>query len=44
MSEAEDSSRGQLIIVRMMGRQTIFGGCSTRCMLYSVYAALSVYS
>jgi len=33
---------GQLVIVRMKGRQTILGGCCARCMLYSVYAVLSV--
>jgi len=28
--------------VRMKGRQTILGECCTRCMLYTVYAALGV--
>jgi len=34
--EAEATFRGQLVIMRMKGRQTILGGCCTRCMLYSV--------
>jgi len=41
--EAEASFRGQLVIMRMKGRQTIFE-CCTQCMLYSVYAVLSVNS
>jgi len=32
----------QGLIMRMKGRQTILGGCCTRCMLYAVYAVLSV--
>jgi len=36
MPEAEATFRGQLVIVKMKGRQTILGGCCTRCMLYSV--------
>ena len=32
----EASFRGQLVIVRMKGRQTILGGCCTWCMLYTV--------
>jgi len=40
--EAEATFRGQLVIKRMKGRQTILGECCTHCMLYSVYAALSV--
>jgi len=35
--EAEATLRGQLLIMRMKGRQAIVG---TRCMLYSVYAIL----
>ena len=35
-------SEGQLVIMRMKGRQTILGECCTRCMLYSVYAVLGV--
>jgi len=42
--EAEATFRGQLVMVGMKGRETIVGGCSTRCMLYSVYAVLSVNS
>jgi len=42
--EDEATCRGQLEIVRMKGWQTILGVCCTRCMLYSVYAALSVNS
>jgi len=40
--EAEGTFRGQLVIMRMKGRQTILGGCCTRCMLYSVYVVLTV--
>jgi len=39
--EAEATFRGQLVIMTMMGRQTIFQ-CCTQCMLYSVYAVLGV--
>jgi len=39
MPEAEATFRGQLVIMRMKGRQTILG---TWCMLYSVYAVLGV--
>jgi hypothetical protein len=42
MAEAEATLRGQLITMRMKGRQTIMGGCCTRCMLYSEYAVLSL--
>jgi len=42
--EAEATFRGELGMVRMKGWQTIFGVCHTRCMLYLVYAALSVNS
>ena len=42
--EAEATFRGQLEILRMKGRQTLLGVRCTRCMLYSVYAALSVNS
>jgi len=41
--EAEAAVRGQLVIMRMKGRQTIFE-CCTQCMLYSVYAVLGVNS
>jgi len=41
--EAEATFRGQLVIMRMKGRQTIFE-CCTQCMLYSVYAVLGVNS
>ena len=40
--EAETTFRGQLVIMRMKGRQTTLGGCCTRCMLYAVYAVLGV--
>jgi len=40
--EAAAAFRGQLVIMRMKGRQTILGGCCTRCMLYSEYAELGV--
>jgi len=39
--EAEATFRGQLVMMRMKGRQTIFE-CCTQCMLYSVYAVLGV--
>jgi len=42
--EAVASFRGQPVILRMDGRQTIVVGCSAQCMLYSVYAVLSVNS
>jgi len=42
MPEAEGTFRGQLVIMRIKGRQTILGVCCTRCMLYSVYAVLGV--
>jgi len=42
MQAAEVSFGGQLVIVRMKGRQTILGGCCTECMLCSVYAVLDV--
>jgi len=41
--EAEATFRGQLVIMRMKGKQTIFE-CRTQCMLYSVYAVLGVNS
>ena len=41
--EAEATFRGQLVIIRMKGIQTILDGCCTRCMLYSVYAVLGVW-
>jgi len=41
--EAEATFRGQLVIMTMTGRQTIFQ-CCTQCMLYSVYAVLGVSS
>jgi len=34
--EAEVTFRGELVIMGMKGRQTILGGCWTKCMLYSV--------
>ena len=34
--EAEASFRGQLVIMRVTGRETISGVSCTRCMLYSV--------
>jgi len=40
MQEAEVTFRGQLVIMRMNGRQMILGGSCSRCMLYSVYAVL----
>jgi hypothetical protein len=42
--EAEATFSGQLVIMRIKGRQTIWGVCCTRYMLYSVYAALGVNS
>jgi len=36
----EATFRGQLLIMKMNGRQTILGGCCTRGMLYSVDAVL----
>jgi len=42
--EAEATSRGQLVIMKMKGRQTMLGECCTQCMLYSVYALLGVNS
>jgi len=42
MPEAEATFRGQLVIMRMKGRQTILGRCCTRYMLYLVYAVLGV--
>jgi len=41
MPEVDAIFRGQLVIMRMMGRQTIFE-CCTDGMLYLVYAVLSV--
>jgi len=41
--EAEATFRAQLGIVGMNGTQTLVGGCSTRRMLYLVYAVLGVY-
>jgi len=35
MPEAEATFRGQLVIMRMKGRQTILG---TQCMMYLAYA------
>jgi len=40
--EAEATFSSQLVIMRLKGRQTILGGCCTRCILYSVYAVLGV--
>ena len=40
--EAEATFRGQLVIMRMEGRQSIMGECCTQYMPYSVYAALGV--
>ena len=40
--EAAATFRGQLLIMRMKGRQTILGRCCTRCMLYPVYAVLGL--
>ena len=34
--KAEAIFSGQLVIMRMKGRQTMLGGCCTWCMLYSV--------
>jgi len=43
MPGADASFRGQLVIVRMKRRSPVLPGeCCTRCMLYSVYAVLSV--
>jgi hypothetical protein len=39
MLELEATSRGELVIIRLEGQQTILGVCCTRCMLHSVYAA-----
>jgi len=44
MPEAEATFKGQLVILRMEGRQIILPGCGTQCMLYSVYAVLGVNS
>jgi hypothetical protein len=41
---AEASVRGQPVIMRMKGIQTIVGGCCTRWMLHSVDVALGVCS
>jgi hypothetical protein len=40
--EDEATFRGQLLIMRMKGRQTILGGCCTWWMLYLVDAVLGV--
>jgi len=40
--EAEATFRGQLVIVRMKGRQTILRVCCTWCTLYPVYAVLGI--
>jgi len=40
--EADSTFRGQHVIMRMKGRQIIFGGCCSDCMLYAVYAVLGV--
>jgi len=40
--ESQATFSGQLLIMRMKGRQTILGGCCTRCMLHLVNAVLSV--
>jgi hypothetical protein len=40
--QAEATSMRQLVIMRMKERQTIFGWYCTRCVLYLVYAVLSV--
>jgi len=42
MPEAEATFTGQLVIMRMKGRQTIMSVCCTRRMLCSVYAVLGV--
>jgi hypothetical protein len=31
--EAEATFRGQVVIMGMKGRETIFGGCCTRCII-----------
>jgi len=41
--EVEATFRSQLLIMRMKGRQTLFSGCCTRCMLCLGYAVLGVY-
>jgi len=40
--ESDATFSGQLVIMRIKGRQTILGGCCTQCILYSVYAVLGV--
>jgi len=40
--EVEATFRGQLILVRMPGSQTILSVYSTQCMLHSVQSALGV--
>jgi hypothetical protein len=40
--ESEATFRGHLVIMRMKGRQTILGECSTWCVLYLVYAVHGV--
>ena len=40
MREAEATVRGQLLIMTMKRRQSMFRKCSTRCMLYSLYTVL----
>jgi len=42
MPGAEATFRGQLVIVRMKGLQTILGAWCTQCMLDSVYDVLGV--
>jgi len=38
MPDTEAIFRGHLVIMTMMGRQTILGEYGTQCMLYTVYA------
>jgi len=38
MPDAEATLRGQLVIVRMKGKQSILVGCYTQCILYMVYS------
>ena len=40
--DAAPNFRGQLVIMRMKGSQTIMDGHCTRCMLYSMYGVLGV--
>jgi len=44
MPETEARFIGQLVIIRLWGRQIISGRCYTCCMLYMGYAVLGINS